>query len=319
MIRSSRRALLALPLLPTPALAAFPDRSITLLHGFGAGGAADTICRILAPPLAEALGCPVVVEPRPGAGGNIASLALARVAPDGHAIGLLTGSHGVAAAFGKDSGFDPVDGFAWISIALRYAFVLVVRADSPYRDLAGLIAAAKRAPGMVQYGTLGPGSSHHLTGELISAAAGIEMTQVPYRSDVAGLTGVLTGELPLMISTSVGAMGMLQDGRLRALALTADRRSRTFPAIPLAAETLPGLRSTTWAGLAAPAATPAPVVAQWHAALLRALAAPGIRARLEALTDGEVEPSTPEATRGMVLGEIGDWKALIKARDLKAE
>lgn len=318
MIRPSRRALLALPLLSTPTLAAFPERSITLLHGFGAGGAADTICRILAPPLAEALGRPVVVEPRPGAGGNIASLALARDT-DGHTIGLLTGSHGVAAAFDKASGFDPVDGFAWISIALRYAFVLVVRADSPHRDLAGLIAAAKRAPGAVQYGTLGPGSSHHLTGDLISAAAGIEMTQVPYRSDVAGLTGVLTGELPLMISTSVGAMGMLQDGRLRALALTADRRSRKFPAIPLAAETLPGLHSTTWAGLAAPAATPSPVVAQWHAALLRALEAPGIRTRLEELTDGEVEPSTPEATRAMVVQEIAAWKTLIKARDLKAE
>ena len=319
MIRPTRRALLALPMLSSPALAAFPERSITLLHGFGAGGAADTICRILAPPLAEALGRPVVVEPRPGAGGNIASLALARAAPDGHTIGLLTGSHGVAAAFGKASGFDPVDGFAWISIALRYAFVLVVRTDSPHRDLAGLIAAAKRAPGALQYGTLGPGSSHHLTGELISAAAGIEMTQVPYRSDVAGLTGVLGGELPLMVSTSVGAMGLLRDGRLRALALTSDRRSRAFPAIPLAAEALPGLHSTTWAGLAAPAGTPAPVVALWHAALLRALEAPGIRTRLEELTDGEVDPSTPEATRGMVLREIADWKALIASRTLKAE
>ncbi|MBL6454460.1 hypothetical protein JMJ55_03930 [Belnapia sp. T6] len=317
-MNATRRGLLALPFLATPALA-FPERSITLLHGFGPGGAADTICRILASPLAEALGRPVVVEPRPGAGGNIASLALSRAAPDGHTVGLLTGSHGVAAAFGRANGFDPVDGFAWISIALRYAFALVARAEGPYRDLPALIAAARAAPGAVQYGTLGPGSSHHLTGELFSAAAGIEMTQVPYRSDAAGLTGVLGGELPLMISTTVGAMAMLRDGRLRALGVTSDRRSTRLPDVPAVAEVLPGFRSITWAGLAAPAGTPAPVVAQWHAALLRALAQPGIAARLEELTDGEVAPSAPEATRGLVVAEIEAWRALIAARGLKAE
>jgi tripartite-type tricarboxylate transporter receptor subunit TctC len=318
----ARRLLLAALAAPAVARAQgwVPDRSITLLHGFGAGGAADTICRILAPPLAEALGRPVVVEPRPGAGGNIGSAALARAPADGHTLGLLTGSHGVAAAFGKASGFDPVDGFAWISVALRYAFVLVARADGPYRDLAGLIAAAKARPGAVQYGTLGPGSSHHLTGELFSAAAGIEMGQVPYRSDVAGLGGVLGGELPLMVSTSVGAMGLLQDPRLRGLAVTADRRSGRFPAIPTVAESgFPGFRSYTWAGLAAPAGTPAPIVATLHAALLRALAQPTVRAKLEELTDGEVDPSAPAATRALVVEEIAAWRGLIKARGLSAE
>ncbi|TDH63650.1 tripartite tricarboxylate transporter substrate binding protein [Dankookia rubra] len=297
-----------------------PDRSITLLHGFGAGGAADTICRILAPPLAEALGRPVVVEPRPGAGGNIASAALARAPADGHTLGLLTGSHGVAAAFGKATGFDPVDSFAWISVALRYAFVLVARADGPYRDLRALVAAAKARPGAVQYGTLGPGSSHHLTGELFSAAAGIEMGQVPYRSDVAGITAVLGGELPLMVSTSVGAMGLLQDPKLRGLGVTADRRSGRFPAIPtVAASGFPDFRSYTWAGLAAPAATPAPVIAAVHAALLRSLAQPAVRTKLEELTDGEVDPSAPTATRALVVEEIAAWRGLITARGLSAE
>jgi tripartite-type tricarboxylate transporter receptor subunit TctC len=297
-----------------------PDRSITLLHGFGAGGAADTICRILAPPLAEALGRPVVVEPRPGAGGNIASAALARAPADGHTLGLLTGSHGVAAAFGKATGFDPVDSFAWISVALRYAFVLVARADGPYRDLGALIAAAKARPGAVQYGTLGPGSSHHLTGELFSAAAGIELAQVPYRSDVAGITAVLGGELPLMVSTSVGAMGLLQNPKLRGLAVTADRRSGRFPAIPTVAESgFPGFRFNTWAGLAAPAGTAGPVVDAIHAALLRALAQPAVRAKLEELTDGEVDPSAPAATRALVVEEIEAWRGLIKARGLSAD
>lgn len=319
----ARRPLL-LAALAAPSLARAqawaPDRSVTLLHGFGPGGAADTICRILAPPLAEALGRPVVVEPRPGAGGNIASAALARAPADGHTLALMTGSHGVAAAFGKATGFDPVDSFAWISVALRYAFVLVARADGPYRDLAGLIAAAKARPGAVQYGTLGPGSSHHLTGELFSAAAGIEMTQVPYRSDVAGITAVLGGELPLMVSTTVGAMGMLQDARLRGLGVTADRRSARFPAIPTVAESgLPGFRSYTWAGLAAPAGTPAPVIAALHAALLQALAQPAVRAKLEELTDGEVDPSAPAETRALVVREIAAWRELIRGRGLSAD
>ena len=188
------------------------------------------------------------------------------------------------------------------------------------RDLAALVAAAKAKPGAVQYGTLGPGSSHHLTGELFSAAAGIEMTQVPYRSDVAGITAVLGGELPLMVSTSVGAMGLLQDPKLRGLAVTADRRSGRFPAIPTVAESgFPGFRSYTWAGLAAPAGTPAPVVATVHAALVRALAQPAVRAKLEELTDGEVDPSAPAATRALVVEEIAAWRGLIKARGLSAE
>ncbi len=315
-----RRALLAAPalLLPTAARA-WPDRSITLMHGFGAGGAADTICRLLAPPMGENLGKPVVVEPRPGAGGNIASLALSRAPADGHTLGLLTGSHGVAAAFGKGNGFDPVDGFDWITIALRYAFVLVVRADSPYQDLPALIAAAKRGAGAGHYGTLGPGSSHHLTGELLSAAAGIQMTPVPYRSDVAGLTGVLGGELPVMVSTTVGAMSMLQDGKLRAIAVTSPRRSRQLPQVPSAAETLPGYESTTWAGLVTPRGAPPEVQERLHAGLLAILAQPALKQRLEQLVDGEVAPTPRAETRGVLVAEIAKWKALIASRGLTAE
>ena len=320
----TRRPLLAL--LAVPALARaqgwVPDRPVTLLHGFAAGGAADTIARVLAPSLAEALGKPVIVEARPGAGGNIASAALARAAPDGQTIGLLTGSHGVAAAFGKTSGFDPVDSFAWISIALRYAFVFVVRSDNAkYPDLRALIDVARAEPGAVQYGTLGPGSSHHLTGELFSQAAGIELTQLPYRGDNAGLTAVLSGELPMMCATLAGAMGLLDDPRLRGLGVTADRRSRRFPAIPTVAEATgsAGFRSYTWAGLAAPSGTPMPVQAGLHAALVQALAIPATRQRLEELTDGEVDPSALKATRGLVIEEIAAWRRLIVARNLKTE
>ena len=319
---TSRRAALTGAIamgLARPALA-WPDRTITLIHGFGPGGAADTICRLIAPPLAEVLGKPVVVEPRPGAGGNIGSLALSRAQPDGHTIGLLTGSHGVAAAFGRANGFDPLDSFDWITIFLRYGFVFALRADNPIRDVPGLIAAARAMPDGFQYGSLGPGSSHHLTGELFAATAGVRMAQVPYRSDVAGLTAVLSGELPLMISTTAGAMGMLlQETRLRAIAVTAARRTPQLPQVPTVAETLPGFESTTWAGLAAPRGTPAPVVAQLHGAMAEILARPALRDRLAALVEGEIGLTAQAETRGVVAAEITRWRALIQTRGLVAE
>ncbi len=320
--KGGRRALVgaaAIAGLARPALA-WPDRSITLIHGFGPGGAADTICRLIAPPLAEVLGRPMVVDPRPGAGGNIGTLALARAQPDGHTIGLLTGSHGVAAAFGRASGFDPLDGFEWVSLFLRYGFVLAVRADNPLRDVAGLIAAARALPEGFQYGSLGPGSSHHLTGELLAATAGVRLAQIPYRSDVAGLTAVLSGELPLMISTTVGAMALLtQDTRLRALAVTAARRTPQLPDVPTVAEIVPGYQSTTWAGLAAPRGTPAQVMARLHAALAEILARPALRQRLTELVEGEVGMTAQGETRGVVAGEIAGWRRLIESRGLVAE
>jgi tripartite-type tricarboxylate transporter receptor subunit TctC len=262
----------------------------------------------------------VVVEPRPGAGGNIGTLALARAQPDGHTIGLLTGSHGVAAAFGRANGFDPLDSFDWVTIFLRYGFVFAVRADSPVRDVAGLVAAARGMPDGFQYGSLGPGSSHHLTGELFAAATGVKMTQVPYRSDVAGLTAVLSGDLPLMISTTAGAMGMLaQEQRLRPLAVTARNRTPQLPQVPTVAETVPGYESTTWAGLALPRGTPAPIIARYHGAMEQILARPALRQRLAELVEGEIGLTPQAETRAVVAAEVASWRRLIQSRNLTAE
>ncbi len=321
----SRRAALALPLplLTRPALAqgTWPERSLALLHGFPPGGGADVVARLVAGPLGEQLGKPVVVEGRPGAGGNIGSTALARAPADGYTIGLPTGSHAVNAAFGRVQGYDPVDGFAWITILLRYAFVLVVRADSPIRDLAGLVAAARRAPGAVQFGSGGVGSSHHLTGEYLNAAAGVQMTHVPYRGDAAGLTAVLSGELPLMVSTTVGAVGMLAgESRLRPIAVTAQRRSGKLPQVPTVAEAgLPGFASYTWAGLAAPAGTPAAVVARLHQATMQGLAEPSLRQRLVELVDGELVLNNPSEARAMMAEDLAKWRRLIREREISAE
>ncbi len=322
MSRPTRRATLALPLLALPARAqSFPDRPLSLLHGFAPGGAADLVARLVAQPLGAQLGKPVVVEGRPGAGGNIGSLALNRANPDGHIIGLPTGSHIVNAAFGRIREYDPVDGFSWLTILVRFGFVLVVRADSPWRDLRSLLAAAGREPGALQFGSGGVGSSHHLTGELLNATAGVQMTHIPYRGDAGGLTAVLSGELPLMIATTVGALGMLAgESRLRPLAVTTPVRSARLPHVPTVAEAaLPGFSSTTWQALAAPPGTPPAVVARLHAATLAALAEPALRQRLSEMVDGELVLNSPAEARAFAAADLVKWRRLIEERKISAE
>lgn len=305
------------------AQSSWPERPIALIHGFPPGGGADTVARLVATPLGEALGKPVVVEGRPGAGGNIGSLALARAAADGYTLGLPTGSHAVNAAFGRIREYDPVEGFDWIAILLRYAFVLVVRDDNPVRDLPALLDIARRNPGSVTFGSGGVGSSHHLTGELLCAAAGVQMTHVPYRGDAAGLTAVLSGEISMMVSTTVGAVGQVgvPGARLRGLAVTAQRRTRRLPAVPTVAEAanLPGFESATWAGLAAPRGLPPAILARLAAATQAVLAEPGLRDRLENSVDGEVQATTPEQARAFVQADVAKWRRLIEARNIVAD
>lgn len=322
-----RRAVIAAGLagLAAPARAqpAWPERPISLIHGFPPGGGADTVSRLVAAPLGERLGRPVLVESRPGAGGNIGSLAVARAAPDGHTLGLQTGSHAVNAAFGRIRDYDPVEGLDWIAILLRYAFVLVVREDNPARDLAALLELARRNPGSVTYGSGGVGSSHHLTAELLSAAAGVQMTHVPYRGDAAGLTAVLSGEITLMVATTVGAVGQLgvPGARLRALAVTAPRRTGRLPQVPTVAEAagLAGFESTTWAGLAAPRGLPPAVLARLSAEVQAVLAEPGLRERLETSVDGEVQATTPDQARDFVRADVAKWRRLIESRKIVAD
>jgi tripartite-type tricarboxylate transporter receptor subunit TctC len=300
----------------------WPDRSIALIHGFPPGGGADTVSRLVAAPLGELLGRPVVVEGRPGAGGNIGSLALARAAPDGHTLGLPTGSHAVNAAFGRIREYDPVEGFDWIAILLRYGFVVVVREDNPARDLGTLLETARRNPGSVTYGSGGVGSSHHLTVELLSAAAGVQMTHIPYRGDAAGLTAVLSGEITMMMSTTVGAVGQIvPGGRLRGLAVTAPARTRRLPGIPTVAEAagLAGFESVTWASLAAPRGTPAPVLARLRAATAEVLADAALRDRLENTVDGSVPAISGDAARDFVAADVAKWRRLIAARNIVAD
>jgi len=310
--------LLAAPLLTRPALA-WPDRPMRLLHGFGPGGTADILARLIAQPIGEALGQPVVVESRPGAGGNIASAALARSPADGHTIGLLTGGHAVSAAFAQGLTFDPVNDFDFVSMIVRYAFVIVVRADSPARDLAGLVALAKAQPGRVTFGSAGVGSTHHLVGEMLNAAADIQMQHVPYRGDAAGTTALLAGEVSAMVTTSVGVLQHIRAGTVRCLAVSSATRSALLPDVPTVAEgaALPGFEAPTWAGIAAPKGLPEPVAVRLHSVIAQVIAEPGLRRRLAELTDGDVGTGRPGDMRPFVASEIARWREVIQRQRIQ--
>jgi len=316
-MRIPRRAALLLPL-ASPALA--QARPVTLVHGFGPGGPADAMSRLIAPGIGEALGTTVVVEPRPGAGGNIAAAAVSRAAPDGGTILLLTGGHAVSAAFGRNLNYDPVDGFAFVSLIVRYAFVVAVRADHPAQDLEALLAMAKAGPGAVAFGSAGNGSTQHLVGEMLNAMAGVQMTHVPYRGDAASLTALLAGDVPVVMGTATTVLPQVQEGKARALAVTSATRSARMPAVPTVAEAaLPGYEATTWGGVAAPRGTPGDVVAALNRAVAHAVAQPSVKARLAEMLDGEAVTSTPEDMRRFVAAEIARWKGVIEARGISVE
>lgn len=315
-MRLARRAALLLPL-ASPALA--QARPVTLVHGFGPGGPADAMARLIAPGIGEALGASVVVEPRPGAGGNIAAAAVSRAAPDGTTLILLTGGHAVSAAFARNLTYEPVEGFSFVSLIVRYAFVVAVRADHSAQDLKALLALAGASPGAIAFGSAGNGSTQHLVGEMLNAMAGVQMTHVPYRGDAASLTALLAGDVPVVMGTATTVFPQVQDGKVRVLAVTSPGRSARLPQVPTVAEAaLPGYEATTWGGVAAPRGVAPDVLAALNRAVVHAAAQPMVRARLAEMLDGEAVTSTPEQMRAFVAAEIARWKAVIQARGVSA-
>jgi tripartite-type tricarboxylate transporter receptor subunit TctC len=299
------------------AAADYPTRPITLVHGFAAGGTADAISRVLAQPMSEILKQPVIVEQRPGAGGNNASRVVASAAPDGYTIGLPTGGHAVSAGLYKALPFHPVDSFEMISTVVYYAFAIATKPDFPAKTLGELIAYAKANPGKLDYGSAGIGSTHHLTGELLAAMTGMQWNHVPYRGEAAAFTGLLSGDLPVIIATTVTVQPQLAAGKLRALAVSSPTRFRGMPTVPTVAEAgVANFDVRTWAGLFAPKGTPAPIIAQLNAAVQQSLARPEVKARLEELVGGEALGSTPAAMKTMVASEAARWTDVIRKANI---
>jgi tripartite-type tricarboxylate transporter receptor subunit TctC len=321
-----RRGALALAMglgLPGLARAAFPDRPVRLVVPFGAGGNLDTLARLTAPHMAERLGQPVVVENRPGAGGNLGTEAVARAAPDGHTV--LVGSNGALVnnpLLMTRLPFDPVRDFAPIGLGFRTPNVLVVGPRFPARDLAGFIAHARARPGQVSCASAGIGTTNHLIIALLNAATGAGLVHVPYRASGASTADLLSGALDSAIDQITTALPQHREGAIRILGIGLPSRSALLPEVPSLAEI--GLDEgglTSFIGLLVPAATPAEPVARLQAAFSGALATPALRERVEAIGNILATPieQTPSGFAAMLEREVATSRRAIALAGLKPE
>jgi tripartite-type tricarboxylate transporter receptor subunit TctC len=313
--------LLALVAATTVAGAAnYPDRPVTVVVGFPPGGASDILARILTDKLSKLLGQAVIVDNRPGAGGNVAGELVAHAAPDGYT--LLIGNNAILAtnaSLYSNIGFDAVKDFAPISLIGTQANVLVVNPNVPAHSLAELIALAKANPGKLNFASSGYGLAAHLAGELFKAQAHIDIVHVPYKGSAPALEDVIAGQDQMMFATTSGVMGFLKNGQVRALAVTTLKRTAILPDVPTMDEAgLPGFEATTWHGLVAPAGTPPAIIDTLHGALVAALADPDVKTKLAAL-GVDIGPDSPAEFSAYVKAEIPKWAAIIKASGAKVE
>lgn len=271
---------LLLLLLALPA-AAFPERPVILVVPYAPGGSADVVARVMAPEMAAVLGQPVVVEMRPGAGGHIGAAHVARAAPaDGHTV--LLGSLSLATGPALQTlTFDPIRDLVPLGGIGAVPNLIVVSPAAPFRSLGDVLAAARSAPGTISYGSSGPGTGSHLAGELLAAAAGVELLHVPFRGSGAVYPDLIAQRISMLLDGAGSAAGQVQAGAVRAIGVTAPQRVATLPEVPTVAEQgLPGFEFSIWLGLFVRAGTPAASMAALEAAHLRALAAPSVQARL---------------------------------------
>ena len=294
----------------------YPSRSITLTIGFAAGGNGDIITRIVADGLSPRLGQPVVVEQRPGAGGNNASARVAKLPPDGYQLISLTGGHAVSGALYKSLPFDPVDDFQMISTVGYQSFMIAVRADSKVRSVADLVATAKATPGKLTYSSVGVGSTQHLAGEWFSSLTGVKMTHVPYRSGSATMSDLLGGQIDVAFDTITVVDPLFRDGRVRVLGVTSGTRWWSTPDIVPVAEAVPGYDVRTWVGIAAPRGLPEQALKRLNEALRSALADPAVAERLRKTGGMDVQASSPDEMRSMVAGQIARWKKVIAEAEI---
>jgi tripartite-type tricarboxylate transporter receptor subunit TctC len=315
-MRRTRRALLAATLL-APGLARAqawtPPRPVRLVVPFPAGGATDVVARVLAERMQEALGQPVVVENRTGAGGNIGVENVVRSAPDGTTLLMgTTGTLTVNPHLYSTLGFDPLRDLAPVSMAFTTDHVLIVNPSVPARTAQEFLALARAQPGRFSYGSAGSGSSTHTVAELFRLAARVEITHVPYRGSAPALNDLVAGTVQVMLDQIPSAIGQIQAGRVRALAVTGARRSPLLPEVPTMAEIgLAEAQATSWGAVMAPAGTPAPAIARFNATIREALALQAVKERLAA-AGAEGVASSPEELAAFLRDESAKWARVVR-------
>jgi len=297
---------------------AWPDRPIRIIAPYAPGGQSDTVVRLLAPKMTEALGQNVVVENRTGAGGSIGAGVVAQSPPDGYTLLFESFAFLVVPFIVKGLTFDYETAFAPVGQAVALPYVLVVRRDFPARDFNEFLAYAKAHPG-VSYGTPGIGTVGHLAGALLESRAGITLEHVPYRGGAESARDLAAGVIDAAIGTANSFGPLIQDGKVRGLALTSGERRGTLASLPTIAESgFPGYDLTSWNGLFAPAGTPAPIMARLEAALLAATGDPATRGKL-ALTGNDAVTEGAAAFAARIQRERAVVKQIVAQTGIRAE
>jgi tripartite-type tricarboxylate transporter receptor subunit TctC len=308
--RTAVAGLSALAAAPTFAQSARPEGIITIVHGATPGGNLDSSARIVADRLGAKLGQRIVVESKPGAGGTIATAAVARAAPDGATLLIAAGGHAVAAAVYNKLPYKVIEDFSWISMVSVFPFVFVTYPDHPIRDIPDLIRTAQAQEAKLLFATPGNGTGQHLALELFTTMAKIKVQHVPYRGSPQAATDLLGKRLDVFMDNPTVVADMVRDGRMRGLGVTGESRFVGLPNIPTIAESVPGYSVTSWLGLAGPAGIPAPLVAQLNSEMTAILQEPETIDKLRKLGN-EVTSSSPKGFKSVVAADIERWTKVV--------
>lgn len=319
-----KRFLLAAALIAcsTAAMAqAWPAKSIRMIVPLAPGATADIVARIFADELGKALGQTVVVDNKTGAGGTIATAELARAPADGYTMGLVSqGTMVFNIGLYKAPGYDPLKDLALVAASGGVSNVLIVSPDNPAKTVADLLAQARAKPGELTYASGGVGTSHHMSGVLLELRTGVKLQHVPYRATPAGIQAVANGEVTMGLFNTPTVIGQIKGGKLKALAVTSEKRSELLPDVPTMAEA--GVKDyvfNTWMGFAVPAGVPAPVIARLNAEINRIGQLPQVREKMLAQGIDMLPPESPAAAQKLVRDDLALWVPIIKASGASAE
>ncbi len=297
---------------------AYPSRSVHLIVPFGSAGATDITARLIGQWLSERLGQQFVIENRPGAGGNIATEAVVRAAPDGYTLLYVTTANASNATLYDKLNFNFVRDIAPIAPIVSFPYIMVVNPSVPAKTLPEFIAYAKANPGKINMASPGIGSTPHVNGELFKVMTGTNMVHVPYRSAAAVMTNLLSGQVQLYFGTTASSLEYVRTGKLRALGVTIERRLDALPEIPTVAEFVPGYEASNWYGVGAPKATPAQIIDKLNKAISAGLADPNMKARFADL-GGTVLPGSPADFGKLIADETEKWAKVVKFAGIKAD
>jgi putative tricarboxylic transport membrane protein len=297
---------------------AYPNRPVKIMIAFPVGGLLDTVSRIVGEKLSGLLGQQFIIEARPGAGGTLATAAVAKSDPDGYTLMMINDNHALNPSVFRNIPYDSVKDFAPVGFVGSTPLILVANGTLPMRNVKDLVEAAKQKPGTITYASVGVGSASHLAGVMLESAAGIQWQHVPYRGGAPALNDLLAGHVNTQFMSPVISLQHLQSGKLTALALAAPNRLEVLPNLATMAEAGYPVDASYWFGLVAPAATPAAVVAKLEKALAEVLAMPDVRKRLTDM-GAIVQPLNGKQFGDYIGAEIVKWGDLVKKAGVKPE